>query len=181
MPRTLDTQEAALVMRKAKGDIARPYYYNSATGNLEQISKSFETFLILAPPGTKARTAQYITTLLSFDLNNLPLRSKLLSRWLEDEIADITTEREGYQEILDIYDETIPQLSAAKRGFEDVEEVNNLLTSFNQITGEYGEQREALSFDRAVASVLSLREAGALPDELKRELQSYARVLLAYE
>jgi hypothetical protein len=180
MSRELTSEEASKVMKRAKPAIARPYVYDSTSGELKQISKDFETFLILAPQEAKAKLAQYITTLLSFDLNNLPIQSKLLSIWIDDEINDITKEIHGYQDILDSYDEVIPAISPAKQGFEDVEEVNNLLNSFNKITGSFGEQRDALAFDKAAASVLSLRESGDLSEPLKRELQSYSKVLLSY-
>lgn len=180
MPRALNSQETLTVAAKAKPDGARPYVYDSGTGKLSEISKEFEAFLILAPAGIKARAAQFIANIILFDINNLTIRNNLLKRWAEDEIADLDNEIKAYQDILDTYDNIIPKLADAKTGFEDVPEVNTLLSSFILVVGDFGEQRDSLRFDKAVASVIVGRDQGALPSSIKQEIESYAKALLTY-
>lgn len=181
MSRALTSQEYQLVTSKAKPEGSRPFVYNSSTGTLDEISKGFEIFLILSKPGIKAKAAQFISSIISSDINNLVVRNNLLRRWAEEEISDLDNEIEGYQEILDIYDEIIPTLGEVKEGFEDVEEVNTLFTSFNTLTGDFAEIRDSLRIDKASLSVLNARGQGTLPSDTKKELESYARALLAYE
>lgn len=181
MPRALTSQEATKVAKKAKADGFRPQIFNSSSGILEEITKEFEIFLILSKPGIKAKAAQFISTIIQSDINNLVVRNNLLRRWAEDELADIDKEIEGYQDLLDIYDEIFPQLGEAKTGFEDVVEVNNLFSSFNLLTGDFAEQRDSLRFDKAATTVINNRDSGVLPSDIKKELESYARALLAYE
>lgn len=181
MPRALTPDETLKVASKAKPEGARPYVFDSGSGELAEISKEFESFLILAPAGIKAKAAQFIANILLFDINNLVVRNNLLKRWAEEEIADLDTEIKGYQDILDTYDEIIPKLSDAKTGFEDVVEVNTLLSGFILLVGDFGEQRDSYRFDKAVASVLNNRVQGTLPSNVKQEIESYAKALLTYD
>ena len=181
MTRALTSEEALLVASKAKPDGSRPFVFDSGTGQLSEISKDFESFLIISKAGIKARAAQFIANIILFDINNLTVRNRLLKRWASDEIADISRELIGYQDILDTYDDIIPQLGEAKDGFEDVSEVNTLISSFNLLTGDFAEQRDSLKFESSVAKVLTNRTDGSLPSNLKKELESYARALLTYE
>lgn len=181
MPRALTTEEAQAVAAKAKPEGSRPQVYSAATGQFSQISKDFETFLILSPAGMKAKAATFISTILLFDINNLVVRNNLLKRWCEDEIADIEEEIKGYQDIMDSYDEVRPKLADASLGFEDVPEVNTLLADFTLLLGDFGEQRDSLLFSKAAANVLNIRERGKLPAATKQEIESYARVLLSYD
>jgi len=179
--RALSSDEALVVSAKAKAEGSRPQLYSSATGTLFQISKEFEAFLILAPSGLKANAATFISNILLFDINNIVVRNNLMKRWCEDELTDLESEIEGYQDILDTYDEVQPLLSGAIVGFEDVSEVNTLVSSFTLLLGDFGEQRDSLRFAKAVANVLNIRERGKIPADIKQEVESYARVLLAYD
>lgn len=179
MPRALTSEEALTVAAKAKE--SRPYVYNSSTGALEQISKDFEAFLILSSAGVKSRAAQFIATILLFDINNLVVRNNLTKRWIDDEYSDLDTEIEGYQDILDVYDEIRPDLADATSGFEDVLEVNTLLEGIHLLLGDFAEQRDSLKYSKAIANVFKLKEQGTVPSELKREIESYSRALLSYD
>lgn len=181
MPRPLTSQEVKKVARLAKPDLARPYIYDAASGQLQQISKDFEIFLILTPGGVRNQITQYISLILKADINNLSVRNKLSKQWIDNEIKDLEKEEKNYDDILGIYDDLIPKLSAAKTGFEDVDEVNSLMSNFTLLTSDFGEQRDGIRFDKAVLSVLKIRESVTLPDDIKKEIQSYARALIAYD
>jgi hypothetical protein len=181
MPRALTSDEFKKVTSKAKVEGSRPFVYESSTGEYNQISKDFEAFLILTPAGIKAKAAQFISTIIRSEINNSVIRTNLLRRWAQDEMADIAKEIEGYKDILDIYDSIIPTLGQAKGGFEDVTEVNVLFSGFNLLMGEFAETRDSLKFDRAASSVLNNRSGGNLPSDIKKELESYARALLSYD
>lgn len=173
---TSDEQKKVRAARKQ----SKPAIYESATGTLQEISDHFEAFLILADPGVKAKAATYLTIILKFDINNLSDRNKLMARWLDDEINDLNKAVDGYKDILDQYDDIKDDLASFVQGFEDVPEVNLLLTDFTLALGDYVEQRDSFAFQRAVNSVLNGRRQGQLPEYLKREIESIARVLLAY-
>ena len=181
MPRALTSDEASIIMSKAKPEGTRPQVYSAATGTLSQISKDFEAFLILAPAGMKANAATFISSILLFDINNLVVRNNLLKRWLEEEMADINVELKGYEDIMANYDELRPALASAASGFEDVSEVKAMLSNFTLLLGDFGEKRDSLNFAKAASNVLNNREIGKLPAATKQEIESYARVLLTYD
>jgi hypothetical protein len=179
--RALSSDEAKVISAKAKAEGSRPQVYNSTTGTLFQISKEFEAFLILAPSNFKAKAATFISNILLFDINNMVVRNNLMKRWCDDEITDIETEIKGYKDILDTYDELQPQLAGSIVGFEDISEVNTFISSFTLMLGDFVEQRDSLSFAKASSNVLSIREQGKIPADIKQEIESYARLLLTYD
>jgi hypothetical protein len=181
MPRALTSEEAQAVAAKAKPNGSRPFIFDSSTGTLLEISKDFETFLILSSAGIKAQVASYIANILLFDINNLVVRNNLMKRWCEDEIKNFNNEIKGYQDILDQYDDIQPKLAGAAVGFEDVPEVNTLIQDFTLMLGDFVEVRDGLVFAKAAANVINTRERGKLPANLKQEVESYARALLTYE
>ena len=181
MPRALTSEEAQVVAAKAKPEGSRPQLYSAATGTLTQISKEFEAFLILSPAGIKANAATFISTILLFDINNLVVRNNLMKRWCEDEIDDIDEEIKGYKDVMDGYDKIRPKLADASHGFEDVPEVNNLISNFALLLGDFGEQRDSLMFSKAASNVINTRERGKIPADTKQEIESFARILLTYD
>ena len=181
MPRALTPEESQVVAAKAKPEGSRPQLYSAATGTLNQISKDFESFLILSPAGVKANAATFISTILLFDINNLVVRNNLMKRWCEDEISDIDEEIKGYEDIMDSYDEIRPKLADASLGFEDVPEVNTLMSDFTLLLGDFGEQRDSLLFSKAASNVINTRERGTIPADTKQEIESFARILLTYD
>lgn len=178
--RDLTSSEAKTVDAQAKQE--RPYYYNSDSAELVEISEDFEAWVILTPIGIRARLANFFQFILDNDINDWPLRKELLDEWLEDEEDDLRTEIEGYGTIVDTYDEIRDSLASSTIGFEDVDEVNRLSVDLTTSTGDLVERRDSLKFEKALSVVLKSRADGSgIPENVEQQIKSWIRILLTYE
>lgn len=178
--RDLTSEEAKIVDAKAKKE--RPYYFNSETDELIQISAEFEIWLILTPAGLRTRLANYFQFVLNNDINDWSTRQELLEEWMEDEIDDLRNEIEAYGEIANTYDELKTGLSEYLPGFEDIDEVNKLSTDLTTSIGTTIDRKNSLQFEKAVNTVLLAKSEGSgVPDNVIQEIKSWVRLLLTYD
>jgi hypothetical protein len=178
--RDLTPEEAKKVDAKARPDGARPTYYNASTGTLVEISSDCEAWLILTPSTIKARLANFFSLISQSTLNTWSKRQDLLIAWATNEIKDLKGNIEAFGEIADTYDAIRKDLSDYTTGFESVEEINKIINDLTTVVGDYINRRDSLQFLKTINIILKAR-ASNTSDEVKREIQSWVKVLLEYQ
>lgn len=177
--RDLSSAEAKSVDSQAKQEL--PYYYSSTEDKLIPISRDFECWLILTPMTVRARLANFLQLVLDNDINDWSTRKSLLEEWLDNEIDDLNAELDGYDLFADTYDEIRTSLSSSNNGFEDVDELNKLMTDLTTSTGEVMARRDSLKFTKYVCnSVLNRADGSGIPKSVEQEIKSWVRLLLTY-
>ena len=181
MPRRLTLDEADLVTRQSREDGNKPELYRSVDETETEIGRDFESYLIVTPTSTLSSISSFFQVILDNDPNQVDLRDQLLSEFLEEEQRNENEYVRMYQQITELYDQTRESLSSSLEGFDDVEESALLQEAFTRSMGDIVSSRDRHTFNSSVLSVLSSRKDASGSSELRRELQSWVRVLLEYE
>jgi len=176
----LTPKEAKKVDSMARPNGSRPYYFDSSSATLVEITSDFEAWLILTPISVRARLANFFSTIINSKLNEWSDRSDLLNEWLKNEIDDLKTNIDNFGKLVTTYDEIRTDLTTYSSGFESVEEISKIVTDLTKLVGDYVERRDSLQFIKAVDTVLKGR-AENLTENSKQEIQSWIKVLLDYQ
>jgi len=178
--RDLTSEEAKKVDSLAKPDGSRPSYFNSGTGTLVEISVDCEAWLIITPSTVRARLANFFSLIATSKLNDWSDRQDLLSAWAKNEIADLKSNIDSYGKIATTYDAIRGDLAKYSVGFDSVEEISKINNDLTTLVGDYIERRDSLQFIKTINVILKGR-SNNLTDDVKQEIQSWVRVLLAYQ
>jgi len=176
----LTPKEAKKVDSLARPNGSRPYYYNSGSGILVEISADFEAWIILTPISVRARLANFLSAIINSKLNEWSDRADLLTAWVKNEISDLKTNIDNYGKIASTYDEIRNDVTTYSSGFESVDELNKMIGDLTLLVGDYIDRRDTLQFTKAVDNVLKER-GNNMAEDTKQEIQSWIRVLLDYQ
>lgn len=181
MARSLTLEEAEKVSDQAKEEGSRPQYFSVPAGGAEEISKEFETFLIITPATVKSQIASFFQVILDNDPNENSTRDELLTEFLLEELDNETERIRLFDNFAEFYDEVREAYAASVDGFTDVAEVALLQEAITRSLGSISDQRDAHQFNYAVYSVLTQRKDADDPDSFEQELRAWIRVLSTYD
>lgn len=179
--RRLTLEEVELVSSAARGDGARPSYFNVQSAAEEEISTNFESFLILTPLQVRSDLSNFFQTVIDNDPNQVEVRSDLLEEFLEEEQRNELRSQRMYADLTEYYDRVRDQFAQASEGFEDVTEVVLLQESVTRSLGDIVSSRDRHAYGHAVLSVLATRHSSSGNNSHTQEIQSWIRTLIEYE
>lgn len=177
--RRLTLEEAETVSESSRTD--RPDYFNIQTGQEEDISPEFESYLILTPIATRSEVSGFFQLVLDNDPNQIDVRGRLMDEFLEEEQRNELEGQRMFQQLTEYYDRVRERLSVSLDGFEDVAEAISLQESLTRSMGSIVASRDRHTFNYAALSVLLSRHQDEETTAFQQELRSWVRVLVEYD
>lgn len=173
----LTEEETKLVNTKKKEEGTRPSYYNRLTDTEYEISKEFETFLILLSTSTKEQMLTYIkktTTATATD----NLRDELLGRVLVKEYNYVESAISALKEMVDDYNKFRVDLRNVKKS--TAPEVGLLLESLSKGIETLLHYYDRYNHYIKLMDVVAKQQTTIVdPNELKEKL-SWVKSLIEY-
>lgn len=179
--RQLTLEEASKVTSAARTEAARPEFFNAQSSQDEVISTEFESYLILTPISTRNSVSTFFSTILESDPNQIDLRNKLLSEYIDIEKSNEQALKSASEQLTSYYDQVHTSFTNSVEGFEDVTEAVLVQEALTSSMGNIVSSRDRHVFNYAVLSVLSARLDAGNDTSLRKELQSWVRVLVEYD
>lgn len=179
--RRLTLEEADTVNESSRGDGDRPTYFNSRTGADEEISASFEAYLILTPISTRSSVSGFLQTILDNDPNQVDVRDQLLTEFFEEEKRNELEGQRMYEQLTEYYDQVRTSFAASLEGFEDVTEATLLQESLTRSMGSIVASRDRHTYNYSALSVLASRHEESGAGSQEQENRSWVRVLVEYD
>jgi len=176
--RRLTNEEAQTVRDSRREPGERPVYFNSGSGEDEEISEQFEAFLILLSSGVKTEAVTWINAVASL----MPDRddwNDVLIETVEQQIANaqtlndaINTTYEGYESF---------RTNFRIDGFEDITEIGLMLDDLQVGMGELsGRAREAKHLEVLSAILNERATSEEFGDARLQQLRSWITPLMTY-
>lgn len=180
MSRQLTRDEEQRISGNRKPDGQRPRYFDAATAQYVEISRDFESLVLLIPIGFRARIGQYLTALTAVSNGSSPM-DELRAAWLDERHADASDTASLYGPLVTAYEDIRTRLLEVATGFDDLVETQRILTDLSKTVGPIVDAYESYNFEKSVSNVLLSRAnttAGTSP--VQTELNSFVQVFLQY-
>lgn len=175
------TTELDYIRKNRKPSGEKPLYYNSSTDQNEAISDDFEAYLILQKVSTKQKLLQRLRKNIK-DNSNYSDRDAILKEMMDKItsnsdliLAELDTETGNFAEFKQaILDED--------RRFDDLAELNRLVTVINTSIAELSFQRDQAFQDSNVCLILGDKlQVAKSDDKTKKEYDIWQKVVSAYQ
>ena len=181
MTRTLTIDERNRINPQRKAEAQRPTFYDSVTGRYTKISYDFESVTLLLPIGFRSRIGQYLTALTSGGFGPTTMTG-LRTAWLDERHEDLDRVVSSYGTLVSSYDDIRAKLVEATYGFDDVTEVQRILSDLNKVAGPVIDTAENYKYARSFINVLRIKAAASPTgsNPVQTELQSLVSAMLLY-
>lgn len=175
---TAAEQQRLYGKRKPRGQ--RPRVFNAVTRQQDEISEDFETFIILMNIGFRARIGQYLTAISTIDTTAGTMNS-LRREWLGQRKSTYQAAMDSYGPLISSYEDIREKLVAATIGFEEVPEIQRLLTDFSKVVGGIVDVFENTRMQWAMISSLDNQATSSNDSSpVNTELNSMVSAFLSY-
>lgn len=175
------TTELDYIRKNRKRTDEKLSYYNSSTDQSEVISDDFEAYLILQKVSTKQKILQRLRKNIK-DNSNYTDRDAILKEML----ANITKDSDLKLSELDVETQNFSEFKQSildeDRRFDDLKELNRLLTVINTSIEELTFKRDQAFQDGNICLILDDRLQRSKSDEnTKKEYDIWQKIISAYQ
>lgn len=176
-------EELKIIRQQRKSNEDLPKYYSAESKAETQISRDFESYLILQSPAQKQKILSWIKEATKIQKPRVD-RDELIKRYMANRIADadarisdLTTQTTKFESLRS---ELIGDSTDVNR-FADVIEVGIMVNSLQRPIDELLSLKERAYHDKVMATVYSIRFAATENNkDTQRELSSWQTVVSAY-
>lgn len=173
--------ELEYIRKNRKKTEEKPTYYNSSTDQTEIISDEMEAYLILQKISTKQKILQRLRKNIK-DNSDYTDRDAILTVMLQNietdtakKLTELDAETENFTEFKD-------SILNDDRRFDDLIELNRLLTVINTSIEELSFQRDQAFQDSNVGIILGDKlQTSKSDDKTKKEYDIWQKVISAYQ
>ncbi len=173
--------ELEYIRKNRKKTEEKPSYYNSSTDQTEVISDEMEAYLILQKISTKQKILQRLRKNIK-DNSDFSDRDAILTEMLKNidsdtvkKLAELDAETENFAEFKE-------SILSDDRRFDNLLELNRLITVINTSIEELSFERDQVFQDSNMGIILSDKLQASKSDEkTKKEYDIWQKVISAYQ
>lgn len=173
--------ELGYIRKNRKKSEEKPAYYNSATDQTNIISDEFEAYLILQKVAAKQKILQRLRKNIK-DNSDYTDRDAILQDLISNINKDVELKLTELDKETENFSEFKQSILDEDRRFDDLNELNRLITVINTSIEELTFQRDQAFQDGNVSLILDERLQLAKSDEkTKKEYDVWQKVISAYQ